>query len=193
MLLNWLIKFPLLEGFIELRNRHRFIAQIRSVNRGCRIDIENYIVTGNGENELRLGKHTSIGPYNVIFVSGHDSSGKPAKLVMGDNSTIGEQNNLRASGGSIFIGEHCRVSQQVSIIASDHGVRKHSLIAEQDWVSKGDVIIHDDVWIGCSSQIMSGVTIGKGAVVAAGSLVNTSVPEYAIVGGIPAKVIKYRI
>lgn len=182
----------MLEGFIELRARHRTITQIRSVNRGCRVDIENYIVIGNGENELRLGKHTSIGPYNVIFVSGHDSSGKPAKLVMGDNSTIGEQNNIRAGGGSIIIGFHCRISQQVSIVASDHGTRKDRLMSEQEWVSKGDIIIEDDVWIGCSSQILSGVRIGRGAVVAAGSLVNKDVPEYAIVAGVPARVVKYR-
>lgn len=58
--------------------------------------------------------------------------------------------------------------------------------------SKGPVVIGDDVWIGYNSTILSGVTIGQGAVVAAGSIVTKDVPPYAIVGGNPAKLIKYR-
>ena len=189
---KWLRKFAFLSGFLELRDRHRSISQIRAANPESRIDIDNYIVLGNRENQIKLAEHTSIGPYNVIFVSGNDSSGGPAKLVMGPHSTIGEQNNIRAGGGSIVIGSYCRISQQVSIIASDHGIDKEQLICQQDWVSKGDVIIGDDVWIGCGSQILNGVSIGNGAVVAAGSVVNKDVPEYAIVAGVPAKLVRYR-
>ncbi|WP_026882534.1 CatB-related O-acetyltransferase [Clostridium akagii] len=58
--------------------------------------------------------------------------------------------------------------------------------------TKGPIIVQDDVWIGFNSIILSGVTVGKGAVIAAGSVVTKSVPPYAIVGGNPAKVIKYR-
>jgi acetyltransferase-like isoleucine patch superfamily enzyme len=58
--------------------------------------------------------------------------------------------------------------------------------------SKGDIIVDDDVWIGYGATIMSGVHIGKGAVIASGAVVVKDVPPYAIVGGVPAKVIKYR-
>ncbi|MGV7211212.1 glycosyltransferase [Oxalobacteraceae bacterium A2-2] len=58
--------------------------------------------------------------------------------------------------------------------------------------SKGPIIIGDDVWIGYNCTVLSGVTIGQGAVVAAGSLVTKDVPPYAIVGGNPARLIKYR-
>lgn len=58
--------------------------------------------------------------------------------------------------------------------------------------SKGDIIIDDDVWIGYRSIILSGVHIGQGAVIAAGAVVTKDVPPYTIVGGVPAKVIKYR-
>lgn len=58
--------------------------------------------------------------------------------------------------------------------------------------SKGDIIVEDDSWIGYGSIIMSGVHIGRGAVIAAGSVVTKNIPAYAIVGGVPAKVIKYR-
>ena len=59
-------------------------------------------------------------------------------------------------------------------------------------LSKGDIKVDDDVWIGYGATILSGVHIGQGVVVAAGSVVTRDVPPYAIVGGVPANVIKYR-
>jgi acetyltransferase-like isoleucine patch superfamily enzyme len=61
-----------------------------------------------------------------------------------------------------------------------------------DAISKGPVVIDDEVWIGTGAMIFSGVTIGKGAVVAAGSVVTKNVEPYAIVGGNPARVIRFR-
>lgn len=58
--------------------------------------------------------------------------------------------------------------------------------------TKGPIIVEDDVWIGTNSMILSGVTIGQGAIVGAGSVVTKDIPPYAIVGGNPAKVLKYR-
>ena len=69
---------------------------------------------------------------------------------------------------------------------------KYLGIEKQEAFSKGNIVVEDDVWIGYRSTIMSGVHIGKGAIIAAGSLVTKDVPAYAIVGGVPAKVIKYR-
>jgi len=62
----------------------------------------------------------------------------------------------------------------------------------QPSISKGGVKIEDDVWIGAGATILDGVSIGKGAIVGASSLVNKNVPEYTIVAGIPAKTIKER-
>jgi virginiamycin A acetyltransferase len=61
-----------------------------------------------------------------------------------------------------------------------------------DAISKGPIVVEDEVWIGTSAMIFSGVTIGKGAIIAAGSLVTKDVPAYGIVGGNPAKLIRYR-
>lgn len=59
-------------------------------------------------------------------------------------------------------------------------------------VSKGDIIVDDDVWIGQRATILSGVHISQGAVIAAGAVVTKDIPPYAVAGGVPAKVIKYR-
>ena len=62
----------------------------------------------------------------------------------------------------------------------------------EDATSKGDILIGDDVWIGERAVILSGVEIGRGAIVAAGAVVSKSIPPYAIAAGVPAKVVKYR-
>lgn len=59
-------------------------------------------------------------------------------------------------------------------------------------MSKGDIVVGDDVWFGCNVTVLSGVTIGQGAVIAAGTVVTKNIPPYAIAGGVPAKILKYR-
>jgi len=63
---------------------------------------------------------------------------------------------------------------------------------ELDSLTKGSIIVEDEVWIGYGSIILSGIRIGKGAIVAAGSVVTKDIPPYAIVGGNPARIIRYR-
>ena len=75
---------------------------------------------------------------------------------------------------------------------STYPFKKLMLHGEQEAISKGDIIIEDDVWIGYGAIILSGVHIGQGAAIAAGAVVSKDVPAYAIVGGVPAKIIKYR-
>ena len=100
------------------------------------------------------------------------------------------------------IGNYCSIAQNVRfILDADHQIKsissypfKVKLLQSKlfEATSKGDIVIDDDVWIGYGATIMSGVHIGQGAVVAAGAVVTKDVPPYAIVGGVPAKIIKYR-
>ena len=95
---------------------------------------------------------------------------------------------------------YCSIADDVTFILSgEHHLDtlttypfKAKLLNEKESFGYGDIYIADDVWIGYRATILSGVRIGQGAVVAAGAVVNKNVPPYAIVGGIPAKVIKYR-
>lgn len=101
----------------------------------------------------------------------------------------------------LTIGNYCSIATDVMfILDADHYTNhissfpfKVKMLGEQfEGVSKGDIIVDDDVWIGYGATIMSGVHISQGAVIAAGAVVTKDVPPYAIVGGVPAKVIKYR-
>lgn len=102
----------------------------------------------------------------------------------------------------VEIGCYCSFAYGVTVIASgEHNYRAISNYPfharfygddHRDTFSKGHVVIGNDVWIGAKATILSGVTVGDGAVIAAGAVVVTNVPSYAIVGGVPAKVIKYR-
>jgi maltose O-acetyltransferase len=95
------------------------------------------------------------------------------------------------SGADITIGNKVLMGPDVMIFAVNHEIRRELPIIDQDFKADA-IIIEDDVWIGARCIILPGVTISKGAVLAAGSVINRNIPEYAIVGGIPAKILKYR-
>ena len=100
------------------------------------------------------------------------------------------------------IGRFCSIASGVKfIVSSEHDYHTLStypfrvmLLKTENFEakSKGDIIIKDDVWIGTNAIILSGVTIGQGAIIAAGAVVTKDVPPYAIAGGNPAQIIKYR-
>lgn len=103
---------------------------------------------------------------------------------------------------NLIIGNYCSIAANVAfLLGHDHRVDclstfpyKAEVLHEQksEAISKGNIIVADDVWIGYGATIMSGVHIGQGAVIAAGAVVTKDVPPYAIFGGVPAKLIKYR-
>lgn len=144
-------------------------------------------------NDIHIGKGVRINDFTTIFCISENKNNPNSKLYIGDKTYIGEYQNIRASGGIIKIGNNCNISQHISIIASNHNTAKDININQQGWdKKKTGVLIEDDVWIGANSVILPGVTIGKGAVIGAGSVVTKSIPEYAIAVGNPAKIIKYR-
>lgn len=106
------------------------------------------------------------------------------------------------TGRKLKIGNFCSIAEDVFfLLGIDHETKFISTFPidvkilnnrKTEAISKGDIIINDDVWIGHGAIILSGVTINQGAIVAAGSIVTKDIPPYAIVGGIPAKIIKYR-
>lgn len=142
---------------------------------------------------ITLAKNSYVGHFTTLYVRNFSQAHNNSFFALGENSSIGEHNNIRASGGSIIIGDNCLISQNVSMIAADHAFEKGTLIIQQKWnEEKTNIIIGDDVWIGANSVILPGVTIESGAVIAAGSVVTKDVKHNTIVGGVPAKYLKER-
>jgi len=124
--------------------------------------------------------------------------------------TIGQYSSLWGPGifvigriNGIEIGKYCSIARYVSIQEDYHNTNRvttyflernffNEPLRDNAETSKGKIIIKNDVWIGTGAQILSGVTIENGAVVAAGAIVTKDVPPYAVVAGNPAKVVKYR-
>lgn len=117
-------------------------------------------------------------------------------------SIYGPNTQILSKINPIFIGKYCSIASGVLIIEYAHNLKRVSTYylnqnvfggsVNDDLTSKGPIHIGNDVWIGANSIVLGGVTIGNGAVIAAGSIVNKDVPPYAIVVGNPAKIIKYR-
>ena len=94
--------------------------------------------------------------------------------------------------GTVTIGDYFHSGKNLTIFTSNHNYERAQSIPYDKIRIVKNVIIKDFVWVGQDVTIIPGVTIGEGAVIAAGCIVTKDVPDYAIFGGNPGKVIKYR-
>ena len=127
----------------------------------------------------KCGKNVDIGRH-ISFSS---------KVSLGDNSSIGDNAYIN---GELTIGNNVMVAANCAFIASNHVTDRIDIPMNQQGENEKPIIIDDDVWIGYGVTILPGVHIGKGSIIAAGAVCSKDVPEYVIVGGVPAKMIKAR-
>ena len=113
-------------------------------------------------------------------------------LVLGDDVDLALGVLITTSGG-VIIGDRTLIGYRAQIISANHRVPEARGRIFGSGHERAPVVIGEDVWIGGNSMIMPGVTVGDGAVVAAGSVVTADVEPFAIVGGVPAKKIKDRL
>ncbi|AUG58715.1 MAG TPA: acetyltransferase [Ruminiclostridium sp.] len=129
----------------------------------------------------KAGKNINI-EHGAFFASGRD-------IEIGDNSGLGL--NCRITG-PLKIGSYVMMGPDVMIFTQNHRNDRLDIPMMLQTDPKKPVVIGDDVWIAARAIILPGVTIGKGAIIGAGAVVTKDVPEYAVVGGNPARVIRYR-
>lgn len=149
-----------------------------------------YFPLGKFFNAVRIGLLRNIffiGEKTVIQTGFR--FGMKGVLKIGKHCQINEDVYIQ----SAEIGDYVLIAQRVAILSVTHRMDRLDVsIKMQGATDSEPVKIESDVWIGRNAVIMPGITIGKGAVVGAGAVVTKNVPSYAIVGGVPAKIIKYR-
>ena len=116
----------------------------------------------------------------------------PKQVRIGSRTTINRGcqiiTSYKVKNIEVEIGNHVAVAPGVYFLAAGHDYTNRSLPD-----TAGSIYVGDDVWIGARSIILQGVTIGEGAVIAAGSVVTKDVPPYTVVAGVPAKALKKRV
>jgi maltose O-acetyltransferase len=127
---------------------------------------------------MKIGRGSTVHMWANFF--------DPGGIVIGQDSIVGDHVFLDGRA-TIKIGNHVDIASQVLIYNSEHDLEKEDFSAKLESVEIGDY-----VFIGPRAIILPGVKIGKGAVVGAGAVVTKDVPDFAIVGGVPAKVISER-
>jgi len=138
--------------------------------------------------------------YNNVVFSGVTFKGSAViepycRIVGANHITIGDNFYCNASChflGEIEFGRDVMIGPKTIIWGRDHGMEIGMPMKSQAHNDK-KIVVEDDVWIGANVIILKGVTLHSGCVVAAGSVVTRDVPNNAIVGGNPAKIIKYRL
>lgn len=110
----------------------------------------------------------------------------PSSISIDDYTMIGERCYIRG-GGQILIGKYCQIANNVIIVTTNHLLDKDLYYGN---IENKDVIIGDNVWIGSGAKIMPGVKIGDNSVIGAGAVVAKDVETNALVGGVPARMIK---
>lgn len=129
---------------------------------------------------FKIGRKSVIESYACINNAVGD-------VIIGDECIIGLHDTII---GPVTIGNNVGLAQGILVSALNHNYKNPKMRIFSQGVTTSPIVIEDDVWIGGNAVITAGVHIGRHAVVAAGAVVTRDVPEYSVVAGVPAKVIK---
>jgi len=167
--------------------RHRSkIRAGRTVTIGSHVEINALSLEG-----ISIGDNVSILRNTIIECTGVIRN-IGVGLTIGNNVGIA-QNCFIQVRGKVSIGNDVIFGPGVSIFSENHRFENPDIPVSLQGETRKGVSIEDGVWVGSRAIILDGVQVGKNSIIAAGSVVNKDVPPYAIVGGIPARIIKTRI
>lgn len=138
------------------------------------------------------GGHVKIGESTHIHQDTIIETGSGGCLNIGVDSHIQPRCQFSAYKGQIHIGNGVQIAPNCAFYPYDHGFEPGSLIKNQPLKTKGGIFIDDDAWLGVGVIVLDGARIGKGAVIGAGSVVDSEIPDESIAAGVPARIIKMR-
>jgi acetyltransferase-like isoleucine patch superfamily enzyme len=164
-------------------------AHLLRLGRG--VSIGDYaIIDALSREGIQVGNATTLADFSYLKCSG-TLGNLGVGIVIGSHTAIGAYSYIGAAGG-VIIGDNVLFGQRVSVHAENHKFDRLDIPIREQGVSRAGVRIEDDCWIGSHSVILDGVTIGKGAIVAAGSVVSRDIPPGAVVSGVPARLTRLR-
>ena len=126
-------------------------------------------------------------------------TGSPENLFIGKHTVVGEHNILRFRVGKITIGDNVLLANNITLAAGTHEYWHADRPIVQQRMIFGEIVVGDGVWIGANTVVLTSarnkrtITIGNGAIIAAGSVVNKDIPPNEIWGGVPAQLIRNRL
>jgi acetyltransferase-like isoleucine patch superfamily enzyme len=211
----WFLKYELIIGFISwvpgalglVLRKWFYPFLLQKVGRGV---VFGRNVTLRHPHKIAVGANTVIDDNVVLDAKGEANTG----IQIGQNAYVGRNSIISCKEGSIILDDYCNVSANCSLLSeTEIRLGKYCFLAGQCYLvaggnhvfedasvpimfqpsySKGGIHIEDDVWLAAGVIVLDGVSIGKGSVIGAGSVVTQSQPEFSIAWGSPAKKVKDR-
>ena len=147
-----------------------------------KICVRGHVIVRKRHGSITINDYTTLWPRVKLSCVGR-SKEDPAKIQIGYRCSIGDRTEIH-SGQNVSIGNAVIIAWDCVIMDRDY----HSTFGGMEAIRP--LVIQDNVWIGCRSILLKGITVGQGAVIGAGSVVTKNVPPYTLVAGNPAKKIK---
>lgn len=154
----------------------------------------DYVYLGDRVTLYRTGTggHIEFADYVKLYSDIVMETTDGGVIRVGERTHIQPRCHFVAGKSSIIIGRRCEIAPACAFYPFNHGIEAGMPVMDQPLISRGDIEIGDDVWLGYGVVVLDGVKIGNGAVVGANSVVTKNIPENAVAVGSPAKVIRLR-
>jgi acetyltransferase-like isoleucine patch superfamily enzyme len=175
----------------EIDTLNKLKLQFLSIGENASFPVNNIVVNPK---YIKIGNNFSaLNNFRIEALDSYGGENFSPNIQIGNNVCFNTDCHIGCIK-SIRIGNNVLIGSRVLIVDSSHGstyeIDRSVPPILRKLESKGDVVIEDDVWLCEGVCVLSGVTIGKGAIVAANSVVNKDVPPYTLVGGVPAKIVR---
>lgn len=164
-----------------------FIGPMDGVEIGddVRIDAYAQIINRSG-GRIKIGKGTNLAPFSVV-----KNSSRNSVIEIGEYSSL-QHYSIIYGAGPVSVGSYVRIAAHSCIVPVNKGTDDPDIPIARQKGSAVDIVLDDDIWVGNGVTILDGAKIGRGSVLAAGSVIKGEIAPYSIMGGVPGRVLKRR-